>query len=201
MNKIKLLKKLAEISQPYFTTTDMGKILDVGQQSLSVVLNRLVKEGVLIRLKRGVYQPEFQKSDLLKVANELYYPSYLSFESALSKYGILSQTPYTLTFATNKPSKKIKLGLKEVEYRQIKEEYYFGYLLEDGVYIAQVEKAILDQLYMISRGLSASNPSEWSLVGLNKYKLLDYSKKFPIAVRKQVKQLIPRLGKQVTSVR
>ncbi len=171
MNNIKFLQKLTETNQPYFTTTDLGKILDVSQQSLSVTLNRLVKDGVLIRLKRGVYQPVFQDRKLEKVANELYYPSYLSFESALSKYGILSQTPYVLTFATSKPSKRLNLGNKEIEYRQLKEEYFFGYVLDDGVYVAEPEKAILDQLYMTSRGISISDTSEWSLINTKKRKV------------------------------
>lgn len=201
MNNLRLLKKLAEIDQPYFTTTDMGKVLDVGKQSLSVTLNRLVKNGVLIRLKKGIYQPEFQRENLTKVANQLYYPSYLSFESALSKYGILSQTPYTITFATSKPSKKLKLKEKEIEYKQLKKEYFFGYVLKDNVYIAEAEKAILDQLYMISRGVSAGNPLEWSFVDLDRNKLTRYSKKFPIIIQKQIKELTSRFGLQTTSVK
>jgi len=201
MNNIKFLQKLTETNQPYFTTTDLGKILDVSQQSLSVTLNRLVKDGVLIRLKRGVYQPVFQDRKLEKVANELYYPSYLSFESALSKYGILSQTPYVLTFATSKPSKRLNLGNKEIEYRQLKEEYFFGYVLDDGVYVAEPEKAILDQLYMTSRGISISDTSEWSLINLKKGKLTQYSKKFPLTVQNEIRKLIPRLGQHAISVK
>jgi len=201
MNNIKFLQKLTETNQPYFTTTDLGKILDVSQQSLSVTLNRLVKDGVLIRLKRGVYQPVFQDRKLEKVANELYYPSYLSFESALSKYGILSQTPYVLTFATSKPSKRLNLGNKEIEYRQLKEEYFFGYVLDDGVYVAEPEKAILDQLYMTSRGISISDTSEWSLINLKKGKLTQYSKKFPLTVQNKIRKLIPRLGQHAISVK
>ena len=201
MNNIKFLQKLTETNQPYFTTTDLGKILDVSQQSLSVTLNRLVKDGVLIRLKRGVYQPVFQDRKLEKVANELYYPSYLSFESALSKYGILSQTPYVLTFATSKPSKRLNLGNKEIEYRQLKEEYFFGYVLDDGVYVAEPEKAILDQLYMTSRGISISDMSEWSLINLKKGKLTQYSKKFPLTVQNEIRKLIPRLGQHAISVK
>jgi len=161
----------------------------------------LVKDGVLIRLKRGVYQPVFQDRKLEKVANELYYPSYLSFESALSRYGILSQTPYVLTFATSKPSKRLNLGDKEVEYRQLKKEYFFGYILENGIYVAEPEKALLDHLYMISRGLSADQISELSLIGLDKNKLIKYSRKFPSLVQSQVKELIPKLGQHSISVK
>src|SRR4029450_6358520 len=38
-------------------------------------------------------------------STSLDYPSYLSFESALARHGILSQIPHTFTFATTRPSK------------------------------------------------------------------------------------------------
>ncbi len=184
MNNISLLKTLQDLNKPYFTVADLEKILGLERNILYVTLNRLVKNGTLIRLKRNVYIPEFQSFEIEKIANELYYPSYLSFESALSKYGILSQIPYCLTYATTKNTKKINLGARQVEYKKLNKKYFFGYKIQDGIYIAEPEKAILDQLYMISKGKAESDFSEWSLVGLSKSKLLEYSKKFPKAVQK-----------------
>lgn len=201
MSNIKLLQTLRGFDKPYFTVADLEKILSMERNSLYVTLNRLVKGGVLVRLRRGVYRPQFQSLELEKVANELYYPSYLSFESALSRYGILSQIPYTLTFATTKGSKKITLAGREVEYRQIKDDYFFGYTLENGLFIAEPEKAILDQLYMVSIGKASSEVSEWSLVGLGKSKFLKYSKRFPKAVQERVEKLIPSFGKPVATIR
>ena len=195
-----MLKTLRDLNKPYFTIADLEKVLGLNRDSLYVLLNRLVKNGTLIRLRRGVYQPEFQSPDLERVANELYYPSYLSFESALSKYGILSQTPYVLTFATTKTTKRLNLGSKEVEYRQLKDNYFFGYTLEDNIYIAEPEKAVLDQLYMISRGKTVSDTNEWSLVGLNKNKFLKYAKRFPKKVQNEAKNLASKLGKYVTTL-
>src|SRR3972149_1049691 len=200
MSDIELLQTLKGFNKSYFTVADFEKILGSKREVLYVTLNRLVKSGVLVRLKRGVYQAEFQSLELEKTANELYYPSYLSFESALSRYGILSQIPYALTFATTKTSKKQSLAGKEVEYRQLKDELFFGYKLTEGIYMAEPEKAILDQLYLISKGKVASDTSEWSLVGLDKKKLIKYAKKFPLTVQKYVKTQIPRLGEYVTTL-
>jgi len=194
VTNIQFLESLISLNKPYFTVADLEKVLNVKESSIYITLKRLVDKGVLVRLKQGVYQPQFQNLNLEKVANELYYPSYLSFESALSKYGILSQIPYTLTFATTKSSKKITLADKEIEYRQLKNDYFFGYTLtEDNLYLAEPEKAILDQLYFISKGKASSNTNEWSLININKKKFLDYAKKFPSIVQKNVNDLLQRL--------
>ncbi len=194
MNDIEFIQLLRDFNKPYFTVADLEKILSMKRDSLYVALNRLVDSGVLIRLKRDVYQPAFQSLELEKVANELYYPSYLSFESALSRYGILSQIPYTLTFATTKRSKKITLGTREVEYRQLKKEYFFGYILDNGIYIAEPEKALLDQIYMISKGKMSGDMNEWTLATLKKSKFLRYSKSFPMALHSKTRELISRFG-------
>jgi len=199
INDIKLIQTLKGFNKPYFTIFDLEKILNVKKDSLYVTLNRLVKSGVLIRLKRGVYQPEFKKPELEKTASELYYPSYLSFESALSRYGILSQIPYTLIFATTKKSKKIYLMDREIEYRQLKKDYFFGYLLNSGIYIAEPEKALLDLIYMISKGKASNDLSELSLVNLKKNKFIEYSKKFPKSVQKKAKEMISMFGKYVAT--
>lgn len=200
IGKIKLLQTLRDLNKSYFTVADLEKVLGLSRNSLYVLLNRLVKNGVLNRLKRGVYQPEFQSLKLEKVANELYYPSYLSFESALSRYGILSQIPYVLTFATPRAPKKLTLAGREVEYRQLKDNYFFGYTLENGIYIAEPEKAILDQLYMMSKGRVASDTGEWSLVNLDKAKFLKYSKKFPKKVQDDAEKLTSMFGEYVTTL-
>lgn len=200
MSDIELIQLLKSFDKPYFTVADLEKILSMKRDSLYVALNRLVASGVLIRLKRDVYQPAFQSLELEKAANELYYPSYLSFESALSRYGILSQIPYTLTFATTRRSKKIVLQNREVEYRQLKKEYFFGFILESGFYLAEPEKAVLDELYMISIGKAAADVSEWSLTGLKEDKFLEYSKRFPKKVQEKAAKLILRFGEQTATL-
>jgi predicted transcriptional regulator of viral defense system len=199
MKDIKFIQTLKDFNKPYFTLFDLEKILNVKKDSLYVTLSRLVKSGVLIRLKRGIYQPEFKEPELEKTANELYYPSYLSFETGLSRYGILSQIPYALTFATTKKSKKFLLLDREIEYRQLKKDYFFGFTLNNGIYIAEPEKALLDQLYMISRGKALKDMSEWSLVNLKKNKFIQYSKKFPKSVQKKAKELTLKFGNYVAT--
>lgn len=179
LTTIELIKILQSLDRGFFTVADLEKILGLSRASLKVTLNRLTNRGVLTRLKRGVYQLSLNAIDVKKIANQLYYPSYLSFETALSNYGILSQVPYTQTFATIKKSKKMTIWETEAEFTQLKRELFFGYTLTGGIYIAEPEKAILDQLYMVSRGKRTINIEELDLGKIDKEKLENYAKKFP----------------------
>jgi len=178
-----LVQQLLSLNKPFFTPSDLEKILGQTRPALYVTLNRMVTYGVLTRLRRGVYQVTLRTPDLARIANQLVYPSYLSFESALSRYGILSQVPYVLTFATSQRSRRINLGETEVAFRQLKRELFFGYILEHGLYVAEPEKALLDQLYMMTRGLSSLALDELDVSPLDRERLRSYAARFPAAVQ------------------
>lgn len=112
------------------------------------------KSGKLIRLKKGFYvaSPEFQNEQVIKelIANHLYGPSYVSFESALSFYGLIPERVYTVRSATTKRGKKFSTPLGGFEYVAVEEHYYrIGIRQEiiDKKYaflIATPEKALCD---------------------------------------------------------
>ncbi len=174
-----LINKLMDLRKPYFTVADLERVLGLKKKTLYVTLNRLTKSGVLTRLKKNVYMVFTGGVDTEKIANEIYYPSYLSFEKALSDYGILSQIPFTLTFATLRPSKKLTIGDTEVEYSHIKKNLFFGYEVKNEKNIALPEKALLDELYLMSRGLRKINLEELDLREINKERLKEFAEKFP----------------------
>ena len=187
---IALVQRLLSLNKPYFSPADLEKILGQRRPALYVTLNRLVKYGVLVRLRKGVYQVALQSSDLAHIANVLVYPSYLSFESALSRYGILSQVPYILTFATIHRSRRLSLGDTVVEFHQLKGELFFGYTLHDRLYVAEPEKALLDQLYLATRGLTNITLDELDLSSLDPNRLRAYAGRFPATVQAAVWQML-----------
>jgi len=189
-NQIEILKKLKAFEKPYFKISDFEKIFGLKKESLYVKLNRLVKSGLLKRLQRGLYEVIFSEAQIEEIANQIYWPSYLSLESALAKAGIIDQIPYTLTFVTPKKSKKIILGNREVEYRQIKKKLFFGYKKEGKILIAAPEKALIDQIYFYSLGKAFLNFKGWDFCNLKKEKLLRYSKPYPKKVREILKQVL-----------
>jgi predicted transcriptional regulator of viral defense system len=126
-------------------------------------------------------------------STSLYYPSYLSFESALARHGILSQIPHTFTFATTRPSKTASVGTVDAEFSHLQPALYFGYTSINGLDVAEPEKALLDQLYLVSRGWRHLNTSELDLRAINGERLTRYAAVFPAPVGKLVQQLLPFL--------
>lgn len=150
---MKFLKKLKQINKLYYTISDLLKIGDYKANSLYVILDRLVEQGELIRLTTGVYILPEKYGEIERIANSLYFPSYLSFEAALAKYGAISQLPYTLMFATPLKTKKLQLDEYRIEYRSIKKTLFWGYKIDrEKLYIATPEKAFFDMYYLASYG-------------------------------------------------
>ena len=103
----KLIQKINKIPKSYFSLTDIKKVSNLQEASLKVAMNRLLKREELYRVMRGIYALNYSKIDWRQLAVELYSPSYVSFESALSYYNILSQKTFNVVLATTKRSKKI----------------------------------------------------------------------------------------------
>jgi predicted transcriptional regulator of viral defense system len=188
---IQLIQFLSQLDKPLLNIADLEKILGLkNRASLHVTLHRLTGYGVLERLRRGVYRLSLRPHDAAHMANLLYTPSYLSFESALSRHGILSQIPYTMTFATPRRSKKMRLGEVMIEFRQLRADLFFGYVLEQGLYLAEPEKALLDELYLIKRGRASIALDELRYDGLSMDKIEKYASRFPSYVQNAVREIV-----------
>lgn len=194
INNIALIKRLNDFRKSYFTVADLEKILELKRDSLYVTLSRLVRSGVLLRSARNVYTLFTDPFRVEKIASELYFPSYLSFEYALSYYSILSQVPFTVTFATSRPTKKMTIGGVAIEFSHLKKDLFFGYILKDGKYIAEKEKALLDQLYMVSMGKRVIDTEELDFRSIDRKKLEEYARKFPTAIKPLLKKVKDYIG-------
>lgn len=103
MNRSDALKKFTEWDKQgryVFTLADLSKIFaEDNPKTLKAGLNRRVKEGVLTRPVRGVYLFNYAHSrdghTIEHIARALRRGeyNYISLESALSEYGVISQIP------------------------------------------------------------------------------------------------------------
>jgi len=189
MKSEELIEKLNNLNKAYYTAKDIALITGSAIPVVRVLLNRLVKRGKLIRLQKNIYIIKNKLINNELIAQQINTSSYLSFESALNRAGILSQVPYAITLATTKRSKTITLGGQEVIFRKLKNNLFFGYYLENNLKIAYPEKAFLDTVYLISRGKSKANLAEFDLTKLNRARLKKFINKYPKKVKNICKKL------------
>lgn len=113
------------------------------------------KKGYVQKLRNRFYcfsDQEISESFLYYTANELYSPSYVSFESALSEYSFIPEGVFQVTSCTTLKTQSFDTNPGLFTYRHVKPAMFFGYRLEewgDHHYaIAEPEKALMDFLYL-----------------------------------------------------
>ncbi len=120
-------------------------------------LKRLVDDGTYIPIVRGMYETD-KSTPGYYLAESIYGPSYLSFEFALSYYGLIPEAVYTFTSATfnKKKKKQYETPFGTFLYRDVPCSVYpYGInVFDEGEYcykMASPEKAICDQLYKVDK--------------------------------------------------
>lgn len=201
MKQVEFLKKLENLGKSYLTISDLQMILEETRATTRRDAHRFVQRGILKKIGPDVYVSAFSSYEIEEIAGEIYAPCYLSFESALAKYGILGQIPYTITFATTRRSKKMDLGGREIEFRKLKPKVFFGYKFQRGLAMAEPEKALLDELYLVSLGKAKLDWDELSLKGLSFEKAKRMAEKFPLTVQRKLKKLAVNWGEVSLTVR
>lgn len=176
-----------------FTPLDFSRIFPRSQDQIRYFLETQTKQGLFIRLKRGLYALKTDLPGDEEIANVLYKPSYISFEYALAKYGIIPESPYNITSATTRPTRLFTITRLAYSYYTIKQKTYTGYFLDTSanrkVLIAEPEKALADYLYFVAIGQKFWN-DRFDTSRLDKEKLKDYSKLFD---REKVLKLVEKL--------
>ncbi|MDO4560445.1 MAG: hypothetical protein Q4C86_05805 [bacterium] len=119
-------------------------------------LSRMVQNGECFQIIKGLYETDRTVSAHL-LAGSIYGPSYISFEYALSYYGLIPEAVYTVTCATfdKKKKKTYQTPFGTFTYRDVpKKAFPLGIIIErEGEYwyrIATPEKALCDKLYIIN---------------------------------------------------
>ncbi len=177
MKLIEIVKLLASTNQRMFSIADLAKLINsANENNLYKTSGRLLKNGIIKRLARGLYYVASKAPDKFEVANYLYSPSYVSLESALNRYGVIDQMPYTITSVTPRKSKRKTSGGTEFEYVHLSPKYFSGYVRDHDILIASREKALIDLLYLISKKVRRFNLDNINFAEIDKDELNSYSK-------------------------
>jgi len=86
--------------------------------------------------------------------------------------------------------KQAKSLYPDIEFRQIKKALFWGYEMQGGLYVAKPEKALLDLVYLASRGMAAADLDELDLRKLSMKTLKDLSKRFPEYTQRYLKKML-----------
>jgi len=180
-NLIALTKKLYESPLALFTTKTLRDLsgVNVPQATFFSLLSRLTRQNILQKLERDKYLLAGGRVHDFNIANFLYEPSYVSLEAALNFHGVLSQFPYEIASITPRKSVTKMLNGKTYRYVRIKKTLFWGYEPLQGFLIAQPEKALLDLLYLQSKGLAIAHTDEMDTSKLDQTRLAAYTEQFP----------------------
>jgi hypothetical protein len=146
-----------EIKRDVFSQKDLKAVLyPMSDVAVHSGITRSLNSKEFLRLKRGLYlfSKDLRRGSISKflIANKLYNPSYVSFESALSHYGLIPEAVYTTTSACFQRKNKTfsnKLGDFTFDHIPVK-NFYMGVVSnkeERGVLIASPLRALFDLIY------------------------------------------------------
>jgi predicted transcriptional regulator of viral defense system len=190
-----LLSELDRLGLEMFTSGDVERILNISSNRAYQILHRLVEKNWIRRIGKGKYLllsiAGIEKKNLLAQASSMVFPSYISFWSALSYHGFTEQLPQTISVATTKRKKEIKLGNTRVKFITISPSRFFGYVKTESGFIAEPEKALIDSLHLPRY---AGGIDEVFKCICNAWKEIDREKLITYAIKMESKSLLKRLG-------
>lgn len=152
------LKKLDFLTGLDFFTKETLRQLEPDKDALDFNINFWLKNKKIISLKKGLYllrsrwEKEPDKQGFLEfLANKIYQPSYLSGESVMNRYGLLTEAVYGISSVTTAKTKVLRNELGLFSYYSITPKLYCDYQVSRfdsaPVLIASKPKAVFDFLY------------------------------------------------------
>ncbi|MEK7189881.1 MAG: type IV toxin-antitoxin system AbiEi family antitoxin domain-containing protein, partial [Patescibacteria group bacterium] len=133
-----------------FSTKDI--VLLWGEQvevNVRVRLSDYVKRGKLIRVHRGIYAKD-KNYDSFELATRIYTPSYISFETVLTRAGINFQY-YGNIFVASYVTREIEAGGQKISFIRMKDYVLsntIGIEHTNDISTATKERAFLDRIYI-----------------------------------------------------
>ena len=185
-----LLERLRDFPKTYFFRSDVKKFYSGKEGNLPVILNRLVKKKKIIRLMRNLYALNLATLDWEMLASELVKPAYISLEYALWRYGLITEIPARITLVTTGKSRIYTFPGNVFEYVHINPTRFFGYTIEKNTLLAEKEKTLMDELYLISLKKRSFNLKNINLSPLDKKLLKKWVQKYPVFTEKLLHKIL-----------
>ena len=150
MHKGNYLTTILRSPKTVFTNQDIAMLWgEPSSDAVRVRLNYYVKQGNLYRLRRGLYAKD-KNYNKLELATRIFTPSYVSFETVLSREGVIFQF-YSQIFVASYLTREITIDDQLYSFRKIRISLLtnsIGVELKDESSLATKERAFLDTLYL-----------------------------------------------------
>lgn len=148
-----LTYSILKLPQTVFSAREIALIL--GETNHDIVkskINYYVKRGEIVALRRGIYSkdPKFNEFEL---ATKIYTPSYVSFETVLSKHNVVFQYDTSVHVASY-VTREIEIGNIKIYYKKVKLDILnnpLGVMYENNYPEATIERAFLDTIYIYGK--------------------------------------------------
>ncbi len=133
-----------------FSTKDVALLWsEEKEQKVSGRLYKYAKAGKLLKVHRGMYVKD-KNYNRLELATRIYTPSYISFETVLTRAGINFQF-YGNIFVASYVTRDIEAGDQKISFIRMKDYVLSntaGIEHTDDIAIATQERAFLDRIYI-----------------------------------------------------
>ena len=133
-----------------FSTKDVALLWsEERENTVSARLNKYVKAGKLIRVRRGLYAKD-KSYDKFELATRIFTPSYISFETVLAKAGVIFQF-YGQILIASYVTREIIIDDKTYSYKRVRDSIltnHAGIEAKNNYHIATPERAFLDVVYL-----------------------------------------------------
>lgn len=163
-----------------FSPTEFRRIFSVSLRATQEFIKDHC-DDLFYKARNGLYALRIDLPPDEAIANRLCSPSYISFEYALSRYGIIPEAVYVITSATTRVTREFIVNNKSFTYSHIKKPVYRGYKTEKisdmTILIAEPEKALMDYLYFVDLKQKTIN-ERLAIRGLKKKTLMEYARLF-----------------------
>ncbi len=193
LKPIYVQQSLLEKGMRLFLPSDFQRVFGVSLRATQEFIKDH-SDDLFLKVRNGLYALRADPPAEEVIANRLYAPSYISFEYALSRYGIIPESTYSITSATTRITREFTVNNKYFTYSRVKKQVYRGYKTETTggvtILIAEPEKALTDYLYFVDLKRKSLN-ERLDTRKLKKTTVMEYARLFDRrSLMKLVKEIL-----------
>lgn len=165
-------KVLENFKNDVFTDQDVAVLFPGSNDSRYGLVKRALKSGQIVRIRRGIYclSKKYQRHgiNLYALSQQLYGPSFISLESALSYHGWIPEGVFSTTCVCVKKTLSFTTPLGRFDYRHIPSIVFYESVerieeQQEAYFMASPWKALCDYVYVYKKAWTSIDPLVKSL--------------------------------------